>query len=53
VTLNSQVVVNTPGVTALTLNGFEGDDTFLVAGLLLMPAPRSPEATRRPATSLV
>src|SRR5262249_2738627 len=32
VTLNSQLLVHTPGVAALTLSGQDGDDTFNVPG---------------------
>src|SRR5439155_12351156 len=32
VTLNSQIVVNTPGIANLTLKGLDGDDTFNVTG---------------------
>jgi hypothetical protein len=51
ITLNSQLVVNTPGVANLTLNGLTGDDTFNV--FAVQPAARSTTSGSRTSTSLV
>ncbi|MCY2991933.1 MAG: hypothetical protein NTY19_29250, partial [Planctomycetota bacterium] len=52
VTLNSQVVVTTPGVSSLTLNGLNGDDQFNVTGFTpAVIAPPTPAVTN-PFTSI-